>query len=61
MNSPCYKCPKRSTTCHSTCKDYDDWVAGENEKKEKIRASKEDVYLSYKGEAIIRVKKKGQL
>lgn len=63
MSSPCYKCPKRSITCHSNCKDYDDWALEENEKKNKIRAAKEDIYLSYKGEAIKRVsgKKKGQL
>ena len=27
-NSPCDKnCPKRSATCHSTCKDYIEWSA----------------------------------
>lgn len=59
--SPCFRCTTRTATCHSTCKDYFDWVAEENEKKEKIKANKEDIYLDYKCEAIIRVKKKGQL
>lgn len=63
MNSPCYKCPKRSITCHSNCKDYDDWALDKNEKKTKIKASKQGEYNEYKADAIRRItgKKKGQI
>lgn len=28
---PCYKCPKRTSKCHSTCKDYADWKTERDE------------------------------
>lgn len=42
--SPCYNngqaCPKRKGGCHSTCKDYKEWLAERNEQVEKIREAK---------------------
>ena len=31
MNAPCKNCPDRTPDCHSTCKDYKDYMI-ENEK-----------------------------
>lgn len=39
---PCRYCtpPKRTTTCHSSCPDYKQWLVIDANKKEKIRAAK---------------------
>lgn len=37
MNSPCYKCPQRTNTCHDTCEAFSEWKAVDLEMKEDIR------------------------
>ena len=39
---PCRYCvpPKRSATCHSTCKDYIDWTVEHKQYKDKIAEAK---------------------
>ncbi len=55
MNSnPCYKCSKRSSTCHDNCKDYNVWVKKYRERKNSAKLSKAD-YLAI--EYIIKCKK----
>lgn len=52
-DSPCHGCnpPKRNPQCHSSCKDYKDWKASEQVKKDAERKRKEQeaaIYASYK-------------
>lgn len=41
---PCWKdgmdCPNRSSECHATCKEYNDWAALRDEYREAIRKIK---------------------
>ena len=56
MENPCKDCQKRSILCHSGCKDYLDWTAEEQEKKQKIRTQKEEAnsFIDYKTNALKR-------
>lgn len=60
--SPCRDCTtKRNATCHSTCKEYIDWRAGEDELNAKIRSekSKSAEWQDYKNK-IVRETKEGK-
>lgn len=51
--SPCHGCvaPRRYLGCHDKCKDYQDWKASEQVKKDAERKRKEQeaaIYASYK-------------
>lgn len=41
MQSPCYKCDKRSISCHSECEDYLKFVKVNESRREKEYADKE--------------------
>lgn len=42
LKNPCKReCPKRSSTCHGTCKEYKDFVADNAAERESIRKQKE--------------------
>lgn len=52
-DSPCHGCvaPKRYPGCHGKCKDYKEWKAGEQVKKDAERRRKEEesaMFASYK-------------
>jgi len=56
MISPCYNCPKRTTTCHAYCKEYNDWSA-EQRSKPKAHSQGEidaDVVLKTRKKRLIR-------
>ena len=51
--SPCHGCvtPRRYPGCHDKCKDYQDWKASEQVKKDAERKRKKEeaaIYASYK-------------
>lgn len=53
QDSPCHGCatPKRYPGCHDKCKEYKEWKAGEQVKKNAKRKRKEEdnaVFASYK-------------
>lgn len=41
MQSPCFKCDKRSISCHSECEDYLKFVKVNESRREKEYADKE--------------------
>lgn len=48
-NVPCYNCQKRTTGCHSDCKDYKEYASKNLEKKSKAEAhwKKDKDFYSY--------------
>lgn len=42
---PCYNCPSRSTSCHSSCTNYQDWKR-ELEKEKQNREKDKTITLS---------------
>ena len=51
----CYKCTKRTSTCHSWCPDYADEV--EEEKRKKTLLRKASVYAEYKKSTVFQARK----
>lgn len=52
-DAPCYRCipPNRYPGCHSKCKEYQEWKASEQEKKDAERKQREQeaaLFTSYK-------------
>ena len=62
-NSPCYNngegCPRRTTNpnCHSTCKEYNDWVAERAEGQ--IKNATQKAYLGYYFDILKKQRKRG--
>lgn len=40
MEGPCRDCTRREITCHSTCKEYQQYKSTQDEKKARIRQNK---------------------
>ena len=59
--NPCNGCTKRTVTCHSTCKEYIEWKADDEEYSAKIRQekAKSNVWQDYKNK-IVRETKEGK-
>lgn len=59
--NPCMNCIKRNATCHSTCKEYIEWKADNEERNAKIRKekAKSDEWQDYKNK-IVRETKEGK-
>ena len=54
---PCYKCTKRYSTCHDTCKDYIKWHKELREEKMKLAADSND----YRSSATIKHHRKNKV
>ena len=59
-DSPCYNCPDRHASCHSTCERYAEWHNNHVDEQRRIRTMQEELNTmrSYKVECALRNRKR---